>query len=220
MYPMRRGITVLFFLALAGVGAPISAQQNPGPGGGLGLYGVGPRLGENIQLAVGSRETLGLSGEQVEALQELGVGVQRDVAPLELEIETLRTRIIDGEIAWATGVGQLQDLFAQYETAAAPYRTGIAGILTAQQHQALQEMMFETRFGSSATVRLGRAGLGRGRGLGVGAGLPARGLGLGPVYRRLPVVGRGMGRRGGRGFGRGFARSGWRYIWDGGSPSF
>lgn len=220
MYPMRRGITVLVFLALAGVGVPISAQQNPGPGGGLGLYGVGPRLGENIQLALGSRETLGLSGEQVEALQELGVGVQRDVAPLELEIEELRARIIGGEIVWTAGVGQLQDLFARYETAATPYRTRVAGILTGEQHLLLQEMMYRTRFGSGANLRLGRAGLGRGPGLGVGAGLPARGLGRGLAYRRIPVVGRGMGRRGGRGLGRGFARSGWRSIWDGGSPSF
>jgi len=186
----NRGLAVFIALALAGGGNSLTAQRGFGAGEGLGVFGLGPRLGENIELALLLQEQLSLSGEQVGALQELQIAIQQDVAPLEAEIYALRARFISGEVTRFEDVSQLQDLLTRYEAAATPYRTGVATILTADQHGELQGLMYNTRPGSGAY--LGRAGLGIGRGVALGAG--------------RAMVGRGAGVGWGRGVGRGFSR--------------
>jgi hypothetical protein len=180
-------------------------------GGGWGVYGVGPRLGENIELALEFRDRLNLSEDQVAALQKLQQDIQRDVTPLETEIEALRGLIRNGDVAWTEGVGQLQDLFTRYDSAAEPYRTGVARILSGYQHSMLQGMMYETRLGSVPARGLARPGLGlrRGRGLGgrgIGLGL-GRGSGLPAVQGAWPGFGRGIRGRYLR-YGRGTWRGG------------
>ena len=201
---------VLFLMVGAGW-TPILAQRGAA-GGGLGLYGFGPRLGENVQLALDNRDHLGLSQEQVARLQELQAGIQQDVTPLQTEIDGLRTGILSGEVNRADGLVALQALRAEYDEIAAPYRTGVTAILTADQHAELQGILWSTRpvsgTGWAATS-------GGGYGLGVGRGVyGGRGLGRG--------VGRGAGAWGGRGLrsgarsfrGRG-AGLGVRWWWDG-----
>lgn len=218
---VKRSLVLLFALALFGGVGLLSAQQ--GLGGGLGLYGVGPRLGENVQLALLHSGELGLSEEQISSLQELQVGIEADVVPLENQLNAVRDQILAGQVDWSSGILQLQEVRAQYEVAAAPYRTGVANVLTTDQHWALQEIMYATWPGTgtppgvglglrrgwvpAAGVAPGRAlGLGRGVGLGRGAG-----LGLGA---RAGVYGRGLGRGYGRGYGRGLGRGlGRGYRW-------
>ncbi|MFC1660832.1 hypothetical protein ACFL3S_05175 [Gemmatimonadota bacterium] len=206
----NRGVVVFIALALAGGGNSLSAQRGLGVGGGVGVYGLGPRLGENIDLALQFREQLNLSGEQVVALQELQVAIQQDVAPLEAEIDDLRARIMSGEVMQVAGVSQLQDLFNRYQAAATPYRTGVATILTADQHWELQGLMYDSRLGQGAYV--GRAGSGIGRGFGLSAGRgywgPGGGVGLGRGLRR------GVRRGGGRGLGRGLMRDRRGLVWE------
>ena len=48
---IRCALAMALALALTGGGHLLSAQQGLG-GQGLGLYGVGPRLGENVALAL------------------------------------------------------------------------------------------------------------------------------------------------------------------------
>lgn len=179
-------VLVLLFLALTA--APLSAQRGWG-GGGLGLYGFGPRLGENIDLALELKDDLGLTPEQIGALQELDRGIQAEVEPLDAEIQLLRNRILAGEVAGGEGLLQLERLLADFQLAAEPYRVEVANILTPEQHGLLQATMFETR-----------PGLGRGARLGyVGAGVAPR-----AVYGRLGLGGRGaVGLRGGPGVGYG-----------------
>jgi len=198
----NRGLAVFIALALAGGGNSLTAQRGLGVGEGLGVYGLGPRLGENIELALLLQERLNLSGEQVGALQELQIAIQQEVAPLEAEIDAFRARFISGEVTRFEGVSQLQDLLTRYEAAATPYRTGVATILTADQHGELQGLMYNTRPGSG--VYLGRAGSGIGRGVALGVGRVMVGRGAGVRWGRGSSLGWGWGV--GRGFGRGFVR--------------
>lgn len=197
MSTMKRGLVVALALAVSGGAYSLSAQRGI-RGGGLGLYGFGPRLGENIQLALEFQEDLGLTAEQMASLQELLAGIEQDVMPLEAGIDELRAQITAGEINQADGLVQLQELLGEYQTAAAPYRTGVTTILTADQHMRLQRIMWNTR--PLQGQYLGRAGVGRGLGVGIGVG---RGAGRG--------LGRGVGRGIGRGVGRGVAGGG-RYL--------
>ena len=208
----NRGVAVFVALALAGGGTSLTAQRGVGAGGGLGVYGLGPRLGENIQLALQFQEQLNLSQEQVVALQELQVGTQQDVAPLEAEIDDLRARIISGDVPQFAGVSELQDLLARYEAAATPYRTGVATILTADQHWQLQELMYNSLIGTGAYLGRAGPGIARGVGLGVRRGFVGRGAGAGLGRGSGLGFGRGAWRGVGRGTGRGFARGirGWR----------
>ena len=203
----NRGVAVFIALALAGGGDSLTAQRGLGVGRGLGVYGLGPRLGENIEIALQFQQQLNLSVEQVGALQELQVGIQQNVAPLEAEIYDLRARMMSGEVTQYAGVSQLQDLFTRYEAAAIPYRTGVTTTLTADQHWELQALMYNTRPGQGAYLGRAAPGLGRGFGIGAGRGIVGRGAGAG--------WGRRFGRGAGRGFRRGYVRVGRRSIWGG-----
>lgn len=214
---LKHSLIVALALALSGAGNLLSAQV--GARGGLGMYGFGPRLGENIQLALLHQDELGLTEEQVSSLTELQAGIAEEVAPLEDEMNALRDRILAGEVGWSTGVLRLQELRAQYETAAAPYRTRVADVLSVDQHRALQTIMLDTR-PLAAPGMPGAAGVLPGRGLGtrlapgLGAGRAYYGAGLG----RGPGYGRGMGPGLGRGragfYGRrGPGRAGGFYRW-------
>jgi hypothetical protein len=223
MSPMKSGLVLALALAVSGGGFLASAQQGPGSRG-LGLYGVGPRLGENVTFALELQAELGLSAEQVRALQTVQEGIQRDVVPLDAEIENIRAGILAGSMNSVDGLAMLRELSAEYQVVANPYRAQVAAILTPEQHQMLQGVMWETRpwggrgLGSGAVVGAAGvpgvgtgvawggavgvapvAGLGLGRGAGLGLG---RGVGLG-VGR---AAGLGLGRGAGRGLGRGLGR--------------
>ena len=195
MSAMKSGLVMVLALAVSGAAYPLSAQRGIA-GGGLGLYGLGPRLGQNVEFALQYQADLGLTGEQIASLQELQVGIQQDVEPREAEIEALRSQIVAGEVNQTDGLVQLQQLLGQFQTAAAPYRTGVTTILTADQHLRLQDIMWST--GGVQGQYLGGAGYGQGQYLGrAGVGL---GVGRGMV--------RGAGRGVGLGAGRGVARGG------------
>ena len=196
MSPLKSGLVMVLALAVSGGADSLSAQRGI-EGGGLRLYGLGPRLGQNIEYALQYQEDLGLTGEQVASLQELQVGIQQDVAPLEAEIDELRAQIVAGGVNQTDGLVQLQQLMGQYQTLADPYRTGVTTILTADQHLRLQDIMWSTR--GVQGQYLGGVGYGRGLGRGVARGL-GRGVGRG--------VGRGIARGAGRGVGLGVARGG------------
>ncbi len=211
----RRMVVPALVLAVAAAVHPLSAQYGRA-GGGLGLYGFGPRLGENTQLALERQEQLGLSAEQVASLQALDAGIRMDVEPLQAQIDGLRAQILAGEVDRVDGVVALQALFADFEAAAAPYRTGVTSILTVDQHRALQGMVWGSRpwlgagRGAGAGM-LGGAGAGAGYGMGMGMGMgamppgaPGLGRGARPYYGR--GLGSGAGRPGGRGMGRGVAQ--------------
>ena len=146
--------------------------------------------------------------EQIQALQDLGAGIQLDVAPLEEEIDGLRNQILAGEVAEREGLVELQNLLADYEAAAEPYRSGITTILSAVQHRSLQAAMFETRPYLDQGVLGARAGYGRGVAYGRGLS-PGFGYGVRPAYGRGGAMGfRGnmaLGAWGGVGLGAGRA---------------
>ena len=188
-------------------GSVLSAQEGQARAG-LGLYGFGPRLGENLDLALELQEELGLSAEQVGSLKNLRAGVSKDVDPLAVEITGLRTMIMAGEVDRVEGLTRIQELLAAYEVVAAPYRTEVETVLTPTQHGILQSVMWEIRPGfgqgqgafgqGQGSIGLGlprASGLGLNRGVGLAAsGYPGRGVAL------------GLGRSGGRGLGRGVGR--------------
>lgn len=240
----KRILLVLVALALSGAGDPAWAQRGLG-GGGLRVNGVGPRLGENIQLALQNRDRLGLSSDQVTRLQELQSGVEADILPLRREIDALRSNIMTDGVGHTRGWPRLQDLLAELDVVAEPYRTGVANVLTPEQHTALQQMMFSSRpYGGRGYGRAGTGfrpvpgsvsntlpgaprgtvpprpyGLGRGggRALGLGAGaVPGRGLARGIGLG----FGRGMGGGLAMGAGRGIARGAGRWAGRSGGRGF
>ena len=189
-------VLVMFLaLAVSGGGHLLSAQQGLG-GGGLGLYGVGPRLGENVALALEFQDQLGLSQDQVASLQLLQDGIRQDVEPLETEMAGLRAGIQAGEVNSVDGLATLQELFGEFQTVSAPYRAQVDAVLSPVQHQTLQGIMWESRpiqgqgFGTS------------GQGMGWNSGL-APGLGSGQSMRPGRGAGMGLGRSAGIGLGRG-----------------
>ena len=200
----------MLFLALSGGGVVLSAQQGRG-GPGLGVYGLGPRLGENVELALSLQNELGLSAEQVASLNAVQAGISRDVEPVATEIANLRAGLIAGEVDRLSGINPLQELFAQYEVAAAPYRIQVESILTPAQHESLQIAMWQTRPVPGTGLYGPVGGLDWDYGLrprfnpGVGFAGP-RGLGAGWG----PGFGRGAGRGLGRGLGRGRGLRWWR----------
>ncbi|MFC1575866.1 hypothetical protein ACFL5A_04415, partial [Gemmatimonadota bacterium] len=130
MSPTKSSLALILALALSGGGQFLSAQGGL-RGGGLGLYGLGPRLGENVELALAFQDQLGLSAEQVGSLQVFQTEIQRDVEPLENEIAGLRSGILAGEVDRVEGVLLLQELFSQYSAVAEPYQAGVENVLTA-----------------------------------------------------------------------------------------
>ena len=220
MSRIRSGFVMFLALAVSGGGHLLSAQQGLG-GGRLGLYGVGPRLGENVALALEFQDQLGLSQDQVASLQLLQDGIRKDVEPLETEINGLRAAILAGEVSSVDGLAVLQGLFGEFQAVSQPYRTQVDAILGPVQHQTLQGIMWESR--PLQGQGLGTAGMGMGWNpgvspvLGAGQGMwfgRGAGLGLGRA------AGYGLGRGGGIGLGRGVGRAGrraagrglrWRY---------
>ena len=196
MFLTKRMVTLAFLLAAMGGATQLNAQRARG-GGGLGIYGFGPRLGENVQLALENRDHLALSAEQVASLQELEGGIEQDLAPLQAEIDDLRYRIIGGEVGRVEGVTLLQELLADYRAMAAPYQTRVANILTADQHADLQTIMLATQ-----PIPGAGWGVGAEQGLGLSAGM-AGGPGLAPLSGTLGGLGRPGGFYAGRGWGRG-----------------
>ena len=207
MFWTKRIFAVALLLVIAGWGNPLEAQRGRG-GGGLGIYGFGPRLGENVQLALENRGQLGFSAEQVSALEELQGGIRETLGPLQSEIDNLRYGIISGEADQVAGVADLQQLLSDYDLAAKPVQARVTQIFTAEQHLALQDIMLATRPGLGAGW-----GVGSGPALGLAPGA-ARGLGVRPGVRAYGGwgPGAGVGRGGGLGVRRGFAGGGGRGL--------
>ncbi len=209
---IRCALVMALALALSGGGHLLSAQQGLG-GQGLGLYGIGPRLGENVELALEFQDLLGLSAEQVGSLEALRNGIRQDVDPLGAEITDLRARLMAGEVSRVDGLVQLQDFLVQFQAAAEPYRIQVETLLTPAQHGALQGIMLETR--PLQGRALGAAGMGMGWNPGFSSGQGMwLGRGAGPGYGRGAAM--GFGRGGGPGLGRGAVRGvrrglRWRY---------
>ena len=134
---------VVLFSFFGGL-TPLSAQLGRRPGG-MGINGLGPRLGENIQLALENRLRLDLTDQQVAELTGLEREVQASLAPLQTEIDDLRFRILEGEVNRVDGSAQLRNLLADFEEMAAPYRTHVTEILSAGQHSQLQSIMLAAR---------------------------------------------------------------------------
>lgn len=204
MYLTKRIFALSLLLAVAGLGSPLNGQWGRA-GGGLGLYGYGPRLGENVQLALDLQERLGLSAAQVSSLQDLQAGIRHDVAPVEAAIADLRNGILAGDVDQSDGLARLQLLLANFEEVAAPYRTEVAGVLTPDQHRSLQAILLTSR-----PVPGAEWGMGAGTGLGLRSGVapPAAALGVRPLGGRGLGVGYGRGGGVGRGYyGYGFNRS-------------
>ncbi len=206
----KRCLAILLLLAVAGGGEALSAQRGVAAGG-LGLRGFGPRLGENVDMALEHQSQLGLSAEQIAALQEIRAGIQRDVEPLEALLNDLQGGIARGEVVGPQGWSQLQELRAQYEEVAEPYRAGVVSVLTMAQHQSLQRLMFATRTPAAW-------GRGWAPDVGPGAWAPAAGLGVGWAHGRgaMRMVRPGVAWRGARGAawapGRGFVPGGGRAV--------
>jgi hypothetical protein len=190
---------VFLLLALSGGGEILSAQRALGRVG-QGIFGLGPRLGENVALALDLQRELDLSTQQIEALEALGAEMETHLGPLEDELDFLREEMMNAEVGWSEGTLRLRESLAHYQEAAEPFRNGVADILSEEQHLLLQAAMFDTR-----------PVYGRGLGRGV-AGAPGAGLGLGYVGARGLRYGRGAGYgvRGGLavGFGRGAGYAG------------
>lgn len=148
------GIAAALALAIA----PVQAQQGRGgPGWGRGDP-AGPQMGRSLELALENQEALGLSGEQAAKLQEMKTVLDRDVAGLVEEMESLREKIRSGELNRTEGFRQMEALRGELITASAPLRGRVQEILTVEQHGELQRLVRETRPG------LGRAGGVRGGG--------------------------------------------------------
>lgn len=184
-------------VALALSGAWAEARAQPVSGSGYGVFGAGPRLGENVELALENADRLGLSEAQVVELEAIAEGLRREVVPLRDELTGLRARISSGEVTYAESAGLLRGLLAEIEEVATPYRRGVAETLTPEQHAELGRMMYATRaYPGWGQGRRGPGGRGsgwyRGRGGGFRGGpwvRPGRG---GPGLRGAP----GLDRRG------------------------
>jgi len=203
MSAMKRAMIVVLALALSGGLDGVMGQRGL-RGGGLGLHGLGPRLGGNVEMALEHQEELSLTAQQIASLQEIQGGIQQSVAPLEGEITNLRTQIMEEEVDREEGLMRLRELLEQYRTAAEPYRSGVTTILTVDQHRRLQAQVQSDR-GAEGRL-LGRAGMGRGVGRGVARGvarggrfqqcLPARGMRRmmrEPLHRNRIIRGGGGG---------------------------
>lgn len=170
---------VVLALALSGGLNGVMGQRGM-RGGGMGLHGLGPSMGANVDLALEHQEELGLTAQQIASLQEMQAGILQNVAPLEGEITNLRTQIMEGEVDREEGLTRLRALLEQYRTAAEPYRSGVTTILTVDQHRRLQAQVQSDRRAEGRL--LGRAGGDRGMGRGIARGgrfqqrLPARGM--------------------------------------------
>lgn len=182
MSALRRAMMVVLALVLSGGLNGVMGQRGL-RGGGLGLHGLGPRLGGNVELALEHQEGLSLTAQQIASLQEMRTGIQQNMAPLEVEITNLRTLIMEDEVDREEGLTRLRQLLEQYRTAAEPYRSGVTTILTVDQHRRLQAQVQSDR-GAEGRL-LGRAGGGRG----VGRGSARRGR----LQQRL--LARGMRQR-------------------------
>lgn len=190
-----RTLALLVACALSGVWSHAWAQT--APGGGYRVYGVGPRLGENVELALRNAERLGLSEGQIAELNAIREGLQWEVAPIQEQIAGLRAGIRAGEVTYEASAEELRTLLVQLDELAEPYRRGVAETLTAEQHAALQQMMYDTR----PYPAWGGRGFNRG---GAGWYRGGRGSGFGFGAWRRPG-------RGAAGFGRRPGPRGWRW---------
>jgi hypothetical protein len=195
MLTKRMGMTVAFALAATLVASPVQAQR------GLGMVrSGGPNLGRSLEIALEHQEELGLTGDQLAQLQEMKAIIDQDLNPLSEEIKALREGVRAGDVDRSEGIRQLQELQGQFLSLSAPLRGRVAEILTVEQHNRLQPLVWQTRPGRAGARafqgRMGRGGFGPGmRGGRGGAGFRQGFYGQG----RVPALGfRGAPR--GRGF--------------------
>jgi hypothetical protein len=204
-------------IALGVAAGPLEAQRGFG-GRGRGFQDpAGPNLGSSAAVAIEHQEELALSGEQVAQLQEMKILMDGEIAGLTEEMNTLQEGIRAGDLDRADGFRQMDALRGELITASAPLRGRVQEILTVDQHNRLQPMVWEGRpgagrggaarggLGVTVSPRGGGAFQGQGRGAGVQGnprggrgGVAARPMARGQAH--APVAMRqGRGVRSGRG---------------------
>jgi len=200
------GALVLAFTVAA---APLQAQRGQGfRGQAIGGRG-GPNLGQSLDVALAHQDDLDLTQDQVVQLKELKGVIDGDVADLAEEMKVVREGLRGGDVDRDEGLRRMQALRGELMTASAPLRGRVQEILTVEQHNALQPLVWQGGPGS------GRAGTLQGRGVGLPVGR-GRGMGVQGQPRGVrggggPQVGfMGQGRASAPGFRQGHARFGLR----------
>jgi len=141
-----------------------------------------------VAVAIEHQEELELSGEQVAQLQEMKSLVDGEIAGLTEEMNTLQEGIRAGDLDRADGFRQMDALRGELITASAPLRGRVQEILTVDQHNRLQPMVWE---GRPRSGRGGAAQGGRGVNMNPRRGGAFRGQGRGASVRGNPRGGRG-----------------------------
>ena len=168
-----------------------AAAQRPGPGSPDGPgrargrdVGGAPPLERSVGLALEGRDSLGLSGEQVQQLEALRTEIRDETTALRDQMRELREEALGDR-------GAVRERMAEFQERARELREGQRGrfddILSQEQRDRLGELM--RRSGPRRPDGRGRGGA-RGRGFRPGAGPDPGGTGggrplLGAVGRRF-----------------------------------
>lgn len=177
-------------IALSLASGPLEAQRGFG-GRGRGFQDpAGPNVGSSVSVAIEHQEELELSGEQVAQLQEMEYLLEGDIAGLTEEMNAMREGILAGEFDREDGLRQMGALRGELITASAPLRGRVQEILTVEQHNKLQPLVWQGRpggmrgraapggRGASASTRGGGALRGQAGRPGVQRGLRGGGVGV------------------------------------------
>jgi hypothetical protein len=187
------------------IAAPAAAQR-PGPGGrGAGdrpeMMGGPAGLGRAVDLALSRRDSLALSGDQVQRLEAFKAELERNRTAMREELEQARA---DAGGDRAQIRERMEALQERMRAAREDERERFEGILTEPQRERLQQLSRQDRRrgpgGADGPGRRGRRGPGGGAGFQRGALGAAFGPGPGAAG-----FGRGAGLGRGAGFGRGAA---------------
>lgn len=170
-------------IALGVAAGPLEAQRGFG-GRGRGFQDpAGPNLGNSVAVAIEKQEELGLSAEQVAQLQDMKTVIDSEIAGLVEEMNTLRDGLRSGDLDREEGFRQMDALRGELITASAPLRGRVQEVLTVDQHNKLQPIVWEGRPG------LGRGGAvsgGRGAGVNPRAGGAFQGRRVQPGFQGSP----------------------------------
>ncbi len=193
----KRMWTMALALAMGVATVPVEAQRGPGVRG----RAPGPFVGRSLEMVLEHREDLELTGDQVQALEELKEIHDRNVVPLREEMDALRAQLQEGEVDRADGFRQMEALRGRLITAGAPMRGRVQEILTVAQHrQVLAAVRISRGVGGRAFRGAPGRGVARGQFRGSRGGLNPRQGFQGQGWGRRPGF-RGEFRRGSGGLG-------------------
>jgi len=146
-------------LAFTVVAMPLQAQRGQGFRGQAIRGQGGPNLGQSLVVALDHQGELNLTQDQLAQLQELKALIDGDVTAFVEEMSVVREGLRGGSMDRAEGVRQLQALRGELMTASAPLRGRVPEILTVEQHNKLQPMVWQGR-APAPGFRRGAPGLG------------------------------------------------------------